>query len=219
MEALAAAESRSRFEVNDKSVLALVADDDHQQRADIVLLLGRAGWATLEAATGEEALQLARDHVPGVVVLDVCLPDISGYSVCRQLRDELGESVTIVFASARRAESYDRVAGLMCGADEYFAKPLPADEFFLRTRRHVEARAVKPAPPPEKASLLTVREREILQLLADGLGQKQIAARLFLSPKTVGSHVERIYKKLGVNSRSQALALAYRTALIDAETA
>jgi DNA-binding NarL/FixJ family response regulator len=151
-----------------------------------------------------------------VVVLDVWLPDISGYSVCRQLRDEFGDDLTIVFASARRAEAYDRVAGLMVGADEYFAKPLPADEFFLRMRRLTARRAKAAAPPDPKPSGLTARELEILRLLADGLGQKEIAMRLYLSPKTVSSHIERIYKKLGVRSRTQALAIAFRTSLVDA---
>lgn len=208
--------NRSHVEVNGTGVVALVVDDDAPQRAEIVSLLKRAGWTTLEAATGEEGLELAREQSPSVVVLDVCLPDISGYSVCRQLRDEFGDDLTIVFASARRAEAYDRVAGLMVGADEYFAKPLPADEFFLRMRRLTARREKAAAPPVPKPSGLTARELEILRLLADGLGQKEIALRLYLSPKTVSSHIERIYKKLGVRSRTQALAIAFRTSLVDA---
>jgi DNA-binding NarL/FixJ family response regulator len=202
--------------VNGTGVVALVVDDDGPQRAEIVSLLKRAGWTTLEAATGEEGLELAREQSPSVVVLDVCLPDISGYSVCRQLRDEFGDDLAIVFASARRAESYDRVAGLMVGADEYFAKPLPVDEFFLRMRRHTARLAKAAASVAPKPSGLTARELEILRLLADGLGQKEIALRLYLSPKTVSSHIERIYKKLGVRSRTQALAVAFRTSLVDA---
>jgi DNA-binding NarL/FixJ family response regulator len=212
----AANRARGHIEVNDTGVVALVVDGEEGQRADIVSLLKRAGWTTLEAATGEQGLALAREQSPSVLVLDVCLPDISGYTVCRQLRDEFGDDLTIVFASALRAESYDRVAGLMAGGDEYFAKPLPADEFFLRVKRLLDRRTRTAAATEQRPAGLTARELEILRLLADGLGQKEIAIRLFLSPKTVSSHIERIYKKLGVRSRTQALSVAFRNSLVDA---
>jgi len=192
----------------------LLVDSDEEYRGRLSGLLSRAGYETREMASGEEALQAARAERPALVVLEVSLPDTSGYTICRQLRDEFGDGLPIVFISADRTESFDRMAGLLIGADEYLAKPCPSDEFVWRAQRLISRSA--PAPPPEPPeSDLTPREREILGLLARGLSQKQIAGQLFLSPKTVNSHVERIYEKLDVHSRTQAINVARRDRLIE----
>jgi two-component system nitrate/nitrite response regulator NarL len=191
----------------------LIADADKAWRSKIAHLLHGAGFDTREVGTGEEALEAAREERPGLVVLDVRLPDVSGYMVCRQLRDDFGEDLPIILLSADRTESFDRMAGLLIGADEYFAKPFPADEFVFRVRRFAR-RSVPPAP--KATSTLSARELEILRLLASGLGQKQIARELHVSPKTVNTHVERIYEKLGVHSRTQAVRLAFKDGLVDA---
>jgi DNA-binding NarL/FixJ family response regulator len=192
----------------------LVVDGDEEYRRLLSGLLGRAGYETREVGTGEETLEVARKDRPALVVLEVSLPDTSGYSICRRLRDELGDGLPIVFISADRTESFDRMAGLLIGADEYLAKPCARDEFIWRVQRLIGRAA--PAPPPEPPeSDLTPREREILGLLARGLSQKQIAAQLYLSPKTVNSHVERVYEKLDVHSRTQAINVARRDRLIE----
>ncbi len=189
----------------------LVADEDDATRAALVRALGRAGYSVCEADTGEAALDSARRDRPVLVLLEVSLTDMSGYTVCRELREEFGEDLPIIFMSATRTESYDRVAGLLVGADEYLAKPLSSDEVVARVGRLV--RHAPPAPAPT-ASNLTARELEILSLLAEGLGPKEIATKLFLSPKTVGTHTENIFRKLGVRTRSQAVAVAYRDSLV-----
>jgi DNA-binding NarL/FixJ family response regulator len=192
----------------------LVVDSDEQYRGSLSRLLTRAGHETREVATGEETLEAARAERPALIVLEVSLPDTSGYTICRQLRDEFGDGLPIVFISADRTESFDRMAGLLIGADEYLAKPCSSDEFVWRVQRLISRSA--PAPPPEPPeSDLTRRELEILGLLARGLSQKQIAGQLFLSPKTVNSHVERIYEKLEVHSRTQAINVARRDRLIE----
>jgi len=135
------------------------------------------------------------------------------------LRDDFGDELPIIFVSRDRTESYDRMAGLLIGADEYLAMPCPSDEFLLRVGRLV--RRASPSPPPHRpaVSTLTARELEILQLLVRGLAQKEIAAHLHLSPKTVNSHIERVYEKLGVHSRTQAITAALRMGLADLERA
>jgi DNA-binding NarL/FixJ family response regulator len=150
---------------------------------------------------------------PALVLLEVCLPAICGYEVCRQLRGPYGEALPIVFVSGERTESYDRVAGLLVGADEYLVKPMSPDELLIRVERLLGRS--RPVAPPVAAKL-TRREREILSLLAEGLHAAEIAARLFISPKTVSTHVDRILRKLGVRSRAQAVALAYRRDLVSA---
>lgn len=181
--------------------------------ADLVAQLERAGYGTVSAETGEEALELARSDAPALVLLEVCLPGICGYEVCRQLRGLYGEALPIVFVSGGRTESYDRVAGLLVGADEYLVKPVSPDELLIRVERLL--RRSRPVAPPV-AVKLTRRELEILSLLAEGLHAAEIAARLFISPKTVSTHVDRILRKLGVRSRAQAVALAYRRDLVSA---
>ena len=72
------------------------------------------------------------------MILDVRLPDLSGYEVCRELRDRLGASVPVMFVSGERIESFDRVAGLLVGGDDYLVKPFELDELVARARRLVE---------------------------------------------------------------------------------
>lgn len=188
----------------------LIADADERCRTSMAGLLGRAGFRTREAATGEEALAAAREERPALVVLEVSLPDVSGYSVCRQLRGSFGETLPIVFVSGERTEPNDRVAGLLIGADEYLGKPLSADEFLLRVQRLAQRPTAHAA-----AAVLTAREHEVLTLLAQGLSQKEIARHLYLSPKTVNTYTERLYEKLGVHSKSQAVAAAFHRGLVD----
>jgi DNA-binding response OmpR family regulator len=193
----------------------LVVDDDPGLRALVGGALAAAGFEPIEAATGAAALEAASRRRPSLVVLDVRLPDISGYEVCRQLRDELGDSVAVLFVSGERVESFDRVAGLLLGGDDYLVKPFALDELLVRARRLIER------PPSEEATngaRLTGREREVLALLADGLAPAQVAEKLVISPSTVGTHIEHIYAKLGARTRAHAVALAFRQGLLETAT-
>lgn len=189
----------------------LVVDDDEGFRALIAAVLEFDGYEIREAASGEEALEAARAEPPQLVVVDVRLPGICGYEVCRELREEFGGGLPVVFVSGEATQSYDRVAGFLAGGDDYLVKPFALDEFIARVRRLLQ-RSRMTAPG---RSALTGRELEVLGLLAEGLAQGEIARRLYISPKTVGTHIERMFKKLGVHSRAQAIALAYRDDLLE----
>jgi DNA-binding NarL/FixJ family response regulator len=189
----------------------VVVDDDPQRCTVVVRLLEQAGYPVRVADAPEEALQSARQNRPRLVVLEVSLPNISGLELCRELRDELGPALPIMFLSSRGTDPLDRVAGLDVGADDYLAKPFVADEFLARVRALL--RRSEP-PGPQSESRLTPREFEVLWLLAEGLGQTEIAGRLVVTPKTVGNHIAHILRKLGVHSRAQAVAHAYREHLI-----
>jgi DNA-binding NarL/FixJ family response regulator len=192
----------------------LIADPDETSRTLAGEALRRVGFVTLEAESGEEAVDIARRDRPRVVVLEVCLPGICGYEVCRLLKDEFGERLGVVFVSATRTEPHDRVAGLLLGADDYLAKPFDGDELAARVRRLAE----RSGPIGlGGASHLTPREGEVYALLAEGLDQREIARRLFITPKTVATHIEHILAKLGVRSRAHAVALAYRRNPVDTE--
>jgi DNA-binding NarL/FixJ family response regulator len=189
----------------------LLADGDEEARTALAALLDNAGFDVIEATTGEDALAVARQLVPSAVILEIPLGDLSGYEVCRALREELGDELPILFVSGTRTESYDRVVGLIVGADDYMVKPYAPDELLARVRRLVHRSRLTVA---RAASRLTPRELEVLELLADGRSPQEISAGLFISAKTVSTHIEHIFTKLGVNSRSQAVALAYRDGLV-----
>jgi DNA-binding NarL/FixJ family response regulator len=194
----------------------LVVDDTSEFRTYVAAVLERAGYEVVEAETGEEALALAAQETPAMVLLDVNLPGTSGYAVCNELRQRLGHQLPIVFVSGDRTEPFDRVAGLLIGADDYIAKPFDPDELVARVRRMLErAQMRRPRITYEDPFGLTRREREVLSLLVDGLTQVSIADRLYLSPKTVGTHIQRIIGKMGVNSRTQAVALAARERIFE----
>jgi two-component system nitrate/nitrite response regulator NarP len=191
-----------------------VVDPDARQRSFVGKVLGRAGFKTQSIASGEEALTAALRERPRLVVLEVRLGDISGYEVCRALKEAFGDAIGIVFVSRDRTEPSDRVAGLLIGADDYLEKPLVGDELLARVRgliRRVAAHSS--APVGTVQSELTGRELEVLHLLADGLDQRSIARRLFIAPKTVGKHIEHILQKLPARSRAEAVAIAYRRGL------
>ena len=181
----------------------LVVDDDAALRAFVSEVLQHAGYSVWETGSGLEAVDLVRRERPVLVILDVQLPVLSGYEVCRRVRDE-GPAPLILFISGERTDALDRVAGLLLGGDDYLVKPFSADELLARVRgllrRSNNGHAVK----------LTNRELAVMRLLAEGLGHIEIGRRLVISPKTVGTHVEHIYEKLGVHNRTEALVAAYR---------
>ena len=188
---------------------ALVVDDDEGMLGLLERLLGAAGLEVTTAASGEDALASALAERPDVVTLDVNLPGLSGYEVCRALREAYGASLPILFLSGSRTESFDRVAGLLLGADDYLTKPFAPDELLARVRGLVRRSA-----PAARQSRLTSRELEVLELLAAGKTQGEIATALVISPRTAAKHIERILEKLDVRSRAQAVSVAFRDELV-----
>lgn len=183
----------------------LVVDDDPVIREMVASTLVEHGYAARRASDGREALYLIERETPDVVLLDVRLPDISGYQLCRRIRDDFGDTVGIILISGERRESEDRVAGLLLGADDYVVKPFVFDEVLARVQRL--AKRSRPIARTVVAGL-TRRELEILRLLACGMDHIEIARDLVIAAKTVEKHIEHILLKLGVHSRAQAVALA-----------
>lgn len=196
----------------------LVVDPDPDHRRQLEALLNRGGFRSESVASGEQALEAVHLRRPQLVVLEIRLGDISGYEVCRALREEFGTDIGIVFVSGDRTDSCDRVAGLLIGADDYLPKSLTGDELLARIRAlsrragaydHLKSAALRQG--------LTDRELEVLHLLADGFNQGAIAERLFITPKTVGKHIEHILTKLPARSRAEAVAIAYQRGLHSSE--
>lgn len=200
----------------------LLVDDDAALRQLVRVTLESGGFSPVtEAATGDEALAVVRRTRPFLSILDVRLPGVSGYELCRQIRNLHGPEPVVIFVSGSRTEPFDRVAGLDVGGDDFLVKPFAPEELLgrvravLRRTRFVADTTTAMLTPREHATAtLTPREHEILRLLASGRPQEEIARELFVAPKTVGKHIEHLLKKLNVHSRAEAVAYAYREHLV-----
>jgi DNA-binding NarL/FixJ family response regulator len=201
--------------------VVLVVDDDDALRGLVRGMLERAGFGVVEAADGDAALQAADETPLHLALLDVVLPGMSGYELFEALRERLDEELPVIFLSGTRTDRYDRVAGLLLGADDYVVKPFDPDELVARIRRSLRPNRPQEAPVVNGdrggATSLTPREREIVSLLAAGSTTQEIAHELVISPRTVGTHVQHILGKLGVRNRGQAVAVAFREGLISPE--
>src|ERR1051326_783900 len=163
----------------------VIADGVEAERALASAALKRAGYQTIEVATGAEALAAVRENGAALVVLEVGLPDMTGYEVCMEIRNERGDEIPVFFLSGMRTEPLDRVAGLLIGADDFIVKPFDPDELVARVRRFVTRKAFvrEVASGNHRLPQVTRRELEVLDLLIEGQRQKEIAARLVISQK------------------------------------
>ena len=191
----------------------VIADPDEAAGGKLARVLRNAGYQVTHVDSGDEALALARSTTPAAVILEIPLTGISGYEVCHALKTDPGGGVPVIFLSAVRTESYDRVAGLLLGADDYIVKPFAAGELLARLTNLIRRSRSRTVGVTRR---LTKRELEVLELLGDGLRHDAIARRLFISPKTVATHVEHILRKLDARSRAEAIATAYREEILRA---
>ena len=203
----------------------LVVDHDDAARTAEVAIACRLGLPVQEAESAETARAALRGWQPVLAIVEVELPGpTNGLEFLQELHDTHGERVPIILLSAIRTAPIDHVAGLLLGADDYVAKPFDDGELLARMRRSL-GRAETGATngngqkTREGETSLSPREFEILGLLSEGLRQADIAERLVLSPKTVSTHIQHILSKLGVHSRAQAVAEAYRQGLVEPDFA
>jgi len=193
----------------------LVVDHDDTTRLSAVQVAVRLGYEVCAVENAELLLERLDGSSPALAIVEVELPGaVSGLEVLRQLHEKFGDDLPVILVSAKRRTALDRTAGLMLGADDYLTKPVDVGELLARVRRSLR----RAAPSNGNGNLkLSPRDHEILGLLADGKNQSQIAEELVLSPKTVATHIQHILAKLGVHSRAQAVAAAYREGLVDAD--
>ena len=202
----------------------LIVDSDDDSRLTAVQVVVRLGYDARPTPTADELIErLGRDR-PTLAIVEVELPGpANGFEVMRQLHEAYDGDLPVILISACQTDAFDRTAGLMLGADDYVSKPLDAGELLARVKRSLR----RVAPHANGAGNgngyardgngagLSPREREILGLLADGRTQGQIAADLVISSKTVATHIQHILSKLGVHTRAQAVALAFRRGLVE----
>ena len=209
-------------------MIRLVLVDDHPVvRAGLrALLEGQADLTVVaEASDAPTALDVAERFRPDVVLMDLNLgPGPGGVAVTASLRAR-GEAPRVLVLTTYDTEA-DVLAAIEAGASGYLLKDAPAEELFRAIRgtargetvlaSAVAARLVQRASSP--GPVVTEREVEILQLLARGLANKEMAKQLFVSEATVKSHLSHIYRKLGVDTRAGAVAAAIDRRIIRAES-
>jgi DNA-binding NarL/FixJ family response regulator len=207
--------------VADPEITTLIVDDHEVVREGLRLSLSRAPHIRVigEAADGEAAVELAERRKPNVVIMDVRMPGMDGLEATKLLTERVPESSVLIFTAYSERSLLSR--GLESGAKGYVLKEAP-HETLLRAIEKVATGEgfVDPALMPafltgKDDDTLTTREREILQLLADGMSNADVATKLFISQETVKSHVRHILAKLEADTRTQAVAIALREAIID----
>jgi DNA-binding NarL/FixJ family response regulator len=198
----------------------LLADDHDVVRRGLgALLQGAAGFSVVGAATdGAEAVALAAEHDPDVVLMDLSMPGMDGIEATRRLTSERPDVRVVVLTSFSDRERI--LDALDAGAVGYLLKDSEPDELL----RGIQAAARGESPLAPKAARavltaraesrpaadLTAREQEVLDLLAEGLANKQIARRLGIAEKTVKAHLTSVFQRIGVTDRTQAALWAQR---------
>jgi DNA-binding NarL/FixJ family response regulator len=185
----------------------LVVDDVARNIRLLEALLTPEGYEVIGAGSGSEALERVADRSPDVVLLDIRMPDVDGYEVCRRIRAD-PEQAFLPIIMVTSAEDEERVRALEAGADDFVAKPLNPPELLARLLPRFGRGKVH--SPGE----LTEREREVLALVAEGLSNAAIAESLVVSVHTVRNHIASLSAKLGAHSKLEALSIAVRQGLL-----
>ena len=212
-----------------RTIRVVVADDQTAVRDGLVMLLGlMPGIAVLaSAADGEEAIDLVTEHEPDVVLMDLRMPRCDGIEATRRIKAEHPDVEIVVLTT--HADDASILEALAAGARGFLTKDAgrveisraleaaSAGQTVLDPAAHealLAAASGRRGPAPQLPDGLTVREAEVLRLIAEGLSNRDIARTLFVSPATVKSHINHVFAKTGAKDRAQAVSYAYREGLV-----
>jgi DNA-binding NarL/FixJ family response regulator len=213
-------------------ITIVIADDQELVREGLRMMLDAEPDLTVvgEAGNGDEALAAARTHDPDVLLMDVRMPELDGIEATRRLVASGARARVLVLTTFDVDEYVYRA--MKAGASGFLLKDASREQLAgavrtvaggesllapAITRRLIEDFCRRPPPTvglPDAVSHLSERELDVLRLLARGLSNAEIAARLYLGETTVKSHVARILGKLDLRDRTQAVVLAYETGLV-----
>lgn len=215
-------------------IRVLLADDQALVRAGFRAILDSAPDITVvdEATDGADAVRLAAEHHPDVILMDIRMPGTDGLEATRQLcADHDPGGPRIIILTTYEADEYI-YAALRAGASGFLVKDTEPTELFravrvvaggeallsprvtMRLISDIAHRPDETRPPPTQLNALTDREREIMALVATGLSNTDIADKLFLSPHTAKTHINRAMTKLNVRDRAQLVVIAYESGLV-----
>jgi two-component system response regulator DevR len=207
---------------DEREIRLLVVDDHEVVRQGLVSLLSRRPnlHVVAEAGTVAEAIEAARRFQPELVIMDVRLPDGSGIEACREIREERPETRVVMLTSYPDEDAV--LSAIVAGASGYLLKQVRARDLVDALERVARGeslldpavtgrvlervRRIATGDQPDELSQLTPQERKILALVAEGKTNKEIAAEVFLSDKTVKNYVSSILAKLNLERRAQAAA-------------
>lgn len=214
-----------------KAIRILLADDHTVVRKGLRLLLESVAefQVIAEASSGREAVALAEQHIPDVIVMDVAMPILNGIEAARQISAKLPQ-VAVVFLSMHGDESYV-LRALKAGARAYLLKDSAEYDLIQAVKAVTEGKAffspaiskilvedymrqMRERGVEDSYELLTTREREVLQLLAEGKNNKDVAALLNVSLYTVETHRSNIFQKLNLHSGAELILYAIRKGVI-----
>ncbi len=206
------------------TIRILIADDHGVVRQGLRMFLALDSDLNVvgEACDGAEALRLARELRPDIVLMDLLMPVMDGIAATQAIRQELPDTEVLALTSV--LEDASVVQAIKAGAIGYMLKTTDADELARAIRAaaagqvqlspEAAARLMREVRAPESPEALTERETDVLRLLAQGLANKEIARGLGIGEKTVKTHVSNILAKLSVQSRTQAALYAARIGLV-----
>ena len=214
------------------TVKVLIADDQSLVRSGFRMVLESADDLEVvgEAANGHQAISSARRLRPDVVLMDVRMPELDGIDATRRITEDDDQSARVLILTTFDLDEYIYDA-LGAGASGFLLKDVPAEQLIdgIRvvaageallapsvTRRLIEdfSRARPAREEPAGLDELTPREREVLELIARGLSNAEIAETLVVGETTVKTHVARVLMKLGLRDRVQAVVLAYESGIV-----
>lgn len=215
-------------------ITVLLADDHNVLRQGMAQVLDAQPDISVvaQASTGTEAYRLAEKHRPDVILMDINMPEMDGVAAAQQIMAARPQTGIIILTMYRRDDYV--FEAIKAGASGYLLKEVELDELLAAVRAVAQGEAVidpsiagrvlaelrRPRPgndSDEVADGLSDRDLEILQLLAQGLSNQEIADRLFLAEKTIRNRLSLIFKKLHLDNRTQAALYALREGLVDDE--
>jgi two-component system, NarL family, response regulator DegU len=210
------------------SIRLMLADDHRMLREGLRRSMTDQGFDVVgEARDGDEAVRLAEELQPDVILMDVTMPEMDGVEACRQVRGQL-PSIRVVMLTMH-ADQEVLAAAIRAGASGYLVKDCSTEEIASAVRMAVSGETVLSPqlaasmlnevrkldePADEDTRVVTRREEEVLQLIADGCSTPEVAERLFISQKTVKNHLASIYQKLDARDRTQAVLAAVRMGIV-----
>lgn len=202
-------------------ITCLIADDHEVVREGLRLSLSRTPHIRVigEAGDGESTVSMAERRRPDVVIMDIRMPGMDGLEATKAIAERVPGTAVLLFTAFGERSLLTR--GLDAGAKGYLLKEAPSQTVVRAIEKLAGGEGyVDPSLMPtflnrDGQDLLTPRERQILQLLADGMSNADVAAKLFISQETVKSHVRHILAKLEADTRTHAVAIALRESIID----